>query len=309
MSLSLVTAPATEPITVAEVKAHLRMDSTAGEPAPMLITAALASPAAPGNVENGAHRYLATFVTADGETEAGAISAAVTVTDKTVNGQVALTAIPIGGAAVTSRKLYRTVAAGSTYLLLATIANNTASTYTDNIADASLGAQAPTTNTTSDPEVVAWIAAARDYGETFTHRGFITQTWDDKRGGGFPRDGVIWVPKAPLISVTSVSYVDANGDTQTWSSSLYTVDAPAGPKARVGCIVPNYGQVFPTTRTVVNAVTIRFVAGYGAASAVPPLIRACLKEHVRASWLRGDAAESQKILAWVDQQLWGYKAF
>jgi hypothetical protein len=63
------------------------------------------------------------------------LSVAVTVADKTVNGKVSLTGIPLGGTAVTSRKLYRTAAGGSTYLLLATIADNTTTIYTDNTAD------------------------------------------------------------------------------------------------------------------------------------------------------------------------------
>src|SRR4051812_27723432 len=308
MALSLVTAPATEPLTIAEVKSHLRLGDSDGEPAPTLVTAALAAAGA-GNVDNGAHRYLATFVTADGETDAGTISAAVTVADKTTNGKVALSAIPLGGSAVTARNLYRTVAAGATYLKLAQLADNTTTTYTDNIADSALGVQAPTTNTTADPELVGWITAARQYGETFTHRAFITQTWDDKRCG-FPCYGEpIELPKAPLISVTSVSYVDANGDTQTWATSNYSVDAPAGSEARPGRIVPGYTVSYPTIRAIENAVTVRFVAGYGAASAVPSLVKACLKEHVRASWLRGNGGESQKVLDWVDRNLWSYKSF
>jgi hypothetical protein len=66
---------------------------------------------------------------------------------------VALTNIPIGSAAVTSRKVYRTAAGGSQLKLLATIANNTATTYTDTTADASLGVNIPTSNTTSAAQV------------------------------------------------------------------------------------------------------------------------------------------------------------
>jgi hypothetical protein len=58
-----------------------------------------------------------------------------------------LTAIPIGPTSTTSRKLYRTTVGGSQLKLLATLANNTTTTYTDATIDASLGANVPTTNT------------------------------------------------------------------------------------------------------------------------------------------------------------------
>lgn len=278
MALSLVTAPATEPLTIAEVKAHLRLDATSGECAPTALTAALAAPAAPGNVENGAHRYKVTFVTADGETEAGDASAAVTVADKTVNGQIALTNIPLGGSVVTARKVYRTAAAGTTYLLQSTISDNTTTTATDNVADASLGAAAPSTNTTLDPLLNALIKSARQHVESHTSRALITQTWDWK-GDSFPVlrgcRNELRVPLAPLISVTSVTYTDSNGDAQTWSASTgYQTDIPTGPCAAPGRIMPRYGQSYPATRTnTFNAVTVRFVCGYGAASAVPQPIK------------------------------------
>lgn len=58
--------------------------------------------------------------------------------------QVSLSAIPVSTSSnVTSRRIYRTKVSDGFYYLLATIANNTATTYTDNTADASLtGSQA-----------------------------------------------------------------------------------------------------------------------------------------------------------------------
>ena len=282
---SVYSAPAVEPVTVAEAKAQCRLDTTVGEPAPTAMTVALSAVA--GNVTAGAHRYLATFVTADGETEAGAISASVT-TILATHGQVALSAIPIGGSAVTARKLYRTAAGGSTYLLLATISNNTATTYTDNIADGSLGAQAPTTNTTADALLSALITSAREHTEDACSRAWITQTRDlvlDEFPEGLEP---ILIPRLPLISVTSITYIDTAGATQTWSNTLYDVDITSGR------IAPAYGQVYPTTEPgTLAAVTVRFVCGYGAAaSTVPSRAKSAMKLLVAHSWAhRGDAKD------------------
>lgn len=309
--LTLVTAPTVEPLTVAEVKAHLRLGTTAGEPAPIAPTAALSGSA--GNVDNGVHRYGVTFVTADGETELGTVSSTLTVSDKTVSGQVSLTAIPLGGANVTSRKVYRTAAGGSTYLLLTTLSNNTATTYTDNTADSGLGAQAPTSNTTSDPELVTWIKAAREHVEAFTHRRLLQQTWDWKLEG-FPR-GVLELPFPPATSITSVSYVDAAGDTQTWSSALYQTEIPAGPQAGPARIYPIAGQVYPVTSSdVFAAVTVRFVCGYGAAaSTVPTPFVAAMKMLIAHWWSNRSAVVVGNITndlpQGVEALLWPYKHF
>jgi hypothetical protein len=61
--------------------------------------------------------------------------------------QVQLTAIPVGAAAVTARKLYRTKAGVTPLQLLTTLADNTTTTYLDALADASLGAAAPASDT------------------------------------------------------------------------------------------------------------------------------------------------------------------
>lgn len=270
MGLVLITAPTLEPLTAYEAKRHLRLDTTTAEPVPPAPTVALAGAGA-GNVNNGVHRYRVTFVTADGETDGGDISAAVTVADSSTNGRVSITGIPIGGGRVTQRKIYRTVAGGSTYLLLTTIADNTTTTYQDNTADASLGAQVPTSNATEDPEVLSFVAAARLVVEEETGRALVTQTWEytlDK----FPFDDeAIRLPKPPLVSVSSVKYLDLSGNEQTMSASDYVVDTG---KQR-GEIVLAADKSWPIALEQRNAIKVRFVAGYGAPAAVPgPLVSA-----------------------------------
>jgi uncharacterized phiE125 gp8 family phage protein len=312
MVLSLVTGPATEPLTVQEVKTHLRLDTNPGETAPGAPTVALPAIAVAGNVDNGVHHYRVTFVTADGETEGGDISS-VTVVDKAVNGKVAVSAIPTGGSAVTARKLYRTVAAGPSggaYLYLATIADNTTTTYTDNTADAGLGAACPTVNTTEDPELYALIRAARQQAETFTRRALITQTWDLKLDC-FPTE-LIRLPFPPLITVSSINYVDVNGVTPTlWAASKYIVDAPVGDHAQRGRITLAYGEVWPITRDIANAVTVQFIAGYGAAPDVPQGIKQAMLLMIGNWYANRESVNVGNIVNEMPQSanalLWGYR--
>jgi hypothetical protein len=109
------------------------------------------APAAPtctediaGNL-NGLYYYRITLVTATGETSGGVV-ASITVTNK----KVALSNIPTGTEKCIARKIYRSVGGGAVYdcRLVATISDNTTTTYLDNIADGSLGAQVPFYNST-----------------------------------------------------------------------------------------------------------------------------------------------------------------
>lgn len=84
----------------------------------------------------------------------------------------------------------------------------------------------------------------------------LSQTWD-LRLDRFP--SVIRIPMTPVQEVSSISYVDGNGDTQTLATVNYAVDFYATP-AR---IVPAYGTSWPSARSEPNAVTVRFIAGYG----------------------------------------------
>lgn len=166
--------------------------------------------------------------------------------------------------------------------------------------------------TDEDALIDGLIVAAREYVENFTHRALVTQTWDLKLDG-FPCYS-LELPKAPTASVTSISYVDTNGTTQTLSSALYTTDLPTGPHACAGRIVLAYQQYYPQTRDVVNAVTVRFVAGYGTADDVPASIKAAMKILI-ATWYRPgrEAVNIGNIVTavpmTVDALLWPFKSF
>lgn len=276
MTFVVSTPPAVEPLTVAEVIAHLRLDESNQEPPPGVVTATLGAGA--GSVDNGVHRYAAVFVTADGTTQLGSVGDAVTVADKTINGIVELTGVPIGGSLVTSRRIYRTMAGGTTFYLLTTLANNTATIYTDNTADVALGASAPLTNTTLDPLIARFITTARQLAEIELGRYLVTQTvdgyFDDFTGG----DRRVYLP--PLQSVTSITYVDLDGTTQTLANTEYLVNDKSTP-----CWIEEaYGKMWPAVRQQANAVRVRFVAGYGAAAAVPACIKDWMLFKINTMW-------------------------
>lgn len=125
--------------------------------------------------------------------------------------------------------------------------------------------------TDEDALIVALISSVRIAVENYLSRALINQTWTQT----FPSWGCLELLRPPHVSVTSVSYLDANGDSQTLASSAYQVDLSGDMQARV---MPAYGTTFPVLRSqVYNPVTIVFVAGYGAtAASVPGPIRSAM---------------------------------
>lgn len=111
------------------------------------------------------------------------------------------------------------------------------------------------------------IEDARDWFEGFTHRQLMQATLELTLDD-FPLSsgGEILIPRAPLVSVSSVKYTDTDGSEATWDASLYTIDTVSTP----GRIFPAWGQTWPITQTVRNAVRIRFVAGYATGTGSPP---------------------------------------
>ncbi len=115
-----------------------------------------------------------------------------------------------------------------------------------------------------DEYIRSLIEVAREVAEQQTRRALTTQTHDLVLSG-WPIDAParIIFPKPPLQSVTSVTYIDADGDTQTWDSTKYQTSIPSGPNARRAELLPIPSENWPTLGTsYVDPVTARFVCGY-----------------------------------------------
>lgn len=142
-------------------------------------------------------------------------------------------------------------------------------------------------DTTEDTLLSTLITAARKEVEKITHRALITQTWDlwlDE----FPSESFIKVPKGKLQSITSFAYTDSGGTTTTMTATTdYLVDTNSDP----GRIVLPYGVSWPSPILYpMNPIAIRFVCGYGLTAAdVEAGLRTAIKMMVEDMYNSRDA--------------------
>ncbi len=155
-----------------------------------------------------------------------------------------------------------------------------------------------------DTLIGALITAARQSCENMLGRSLLEQTWR-KTLDQFP--DAIELPYPPILSVTSLQYIDDSGATQTLSAASYTLDSASEP----GWLVPAYGYAWPTTQDVINAVTVTYKAGYGtAANAVPEAIKTWIKIQVAHLYENREASVvgvSVAALPFIDSLLDPYR--
>lgn len=119
-------------------------------------------------------------------------------------------------------------------------------------------------HTADDASLMSLISMGRQAVERDTGQSLITQTWVLRRDD-WPCK-YIELHHAPVQSVTSITYVDTAGATQTWSSSEYVVDIYSKP-ALVRC---GYSYSWPSIRGDERGIAVTYVAGYGAAGTSVP---------------------------------------
>ena len=117
--------------------------------------------------------------------------------------------------------------------------------------------------------------------EGWTGRALITQTWQasiDLDYGAMP--DVITLRPAPVQSVTTITEYDEEDDDDTVDTDIYRLDAISTP-AR---IIRRASQSWPTNVRQQGSFVIEYIAGYGAAAAVPNDIKNALRVMVADAW-------------------------
>jgi uncharacterized phiE125 gp8 family phage protein len=129
-----------------------------------------------------------------------------------------------------------------------------------------------------DTLIDAWIESARVDAQHYAGIAIGEQTLELQLDAFPAGEVVIALPMSPIVSVTSIKYIDADGAEQTWGTSGYALDAY---NARV---ILKYGQEWPATRNQLAAVKVQYVAGVEPAGPV----YAALLLLVQAQYERGD---------------------
>ena len=123
-----------------------------------------------------------------------------------------------------------------------------------------------------DALITALIASATGYLDGWSGilgRALVNQTWAQKFPT-FPAGAVIGLVLTPVSSIASITYYDADNNPQTLDTSVYTLlEDELGP-----FVTLQVDEIWPSTYAREDAVTVTYVAGYGAAgSDVPAPIR------------------------------------
>jgi uncharacterized phiE125 gp8 family phage protein len=118
--------------------------------------------------------------------------------------------------------------------------------------------------------IAAVLAAAQGHVEAYTSSRLLTQTVE-ARAGEF-RD-LMHLPFGPVQSIVSIQYSDTAGGVQTLDPETYELFGAGIDRG----VRPAFGQQWPPTRNVEDAVKVTAVVGYGSGADVPtPIVQAVL---------------------------------
>lgn len=299
MGLNISVAPTIEPVSLAEAKAHLRLDSGTYADA-TVSTVSIAPDAWPITAGYG---IVGSWVSVENKTALAVITVGTVGSSGTLAAKIQESADGVTSSGDWTGGAFSSITASGTYEKQYTGSKpyiRVAATVATAAID--FGCSIVTANylTTDDTELAATITAARQLCEDWQGRAYIERTYELTLDD-WPCD-YIALPMPPLISVTSIAYTDSAGTVTTWSSTEYQVDT----SGFVGRIMPAYGYSWPsTTLRNMAGIKITYKAGYGDEAAdVPMKIRRAVLILVSELW---ENREDSDTLERFDVP-WGVKA-
>lgn len=133
------------------------------------------------------------------------------------------------------------------------------------------------------------IKEARKYVEDITWRRMLTQTWEGYLDE-FPEDDFIELPFGNLQDVSHIRYKDSSGNESTMSTADYIIEANGEMPGRV--VLKTTADWPTTTYYASDPVKVTFICGATTASAVSPNLRAMMKLHIADQYEhRGEGIE------------------
>ena len=277
MKVILQTAPVIEPVTLAEVKRHCRLDSETFD-GNLTLTQSLAF-ASHGISALGAYTHLGTGVDvlgkeADVLLHAGTNGATGTNDTKIQESDDNITYTDWTGGAfdqittANDNADYKKQYTGAKQYI------RTASKVLLAACEFGTSILVNAATTAEDDLLTDLIQTAREYVEDATRRALLTQTWDYYLNE-WPGGDYIKLPFGNLQSVTSVSWKDTDGtETILTENTDYLVELNG---EGVGRIVLPYGEVWPTgTLYTSKPIKIRFISGWTTAALIPSKIKAAI---------------------------------
>jgi uncharacterized phiE125 gp8 family phage protein len=148
-------------------------------------------------------------------------------------------------------------------------------------------------------EVMRLVAVAREYCERQTNRTLLVSRTRVLKLDGWPCDGFAF-PWPPLKSITSITYYDEDGVSQTLSAGNYHVELSTDGK---GKLYWDDDADLPSLDVRPDAVTITFVCGYEDKASIPrPAVHA-IKTKLTELWADGTEGELKAAERCTDRLL------
>lgn len=133
----------------------------------------------------------------------------------------------------------------------------------------------------------SYVVAATDLIQSRCDLTFLQTTYDWALSGFPPcHQAAIYIPKGPLVSITSISYTDTAGSSQTFTDFETGAGEPS-------IIWPSYDFIWPQARPQRQSVVIRYVAGFADVDSVPQMAKQAVLLTV-GHWFRNRELSTEK---------------